>query len=180
MICTKTTTHTAGIHNTHALINERIYAQGDQCTHHDQSPPHQYTRRTSTTLTTPNQYTITTLTPIRRDRTNLPPARSPPPLPPTHTCHIRQALRNLLRPIRSILPILRAVMSLLVRGIPVTSTPPRTLTHVSYTRGRVLCSKYHSKNDDAFQFCQWWASPSTYGSRDSDTALLCIDEYAFK
>ena len=65
----------------------------------------------------PNQYTITTLTPVRRDRTNL-----PPPVP----------------------------------------------------------SKCHGENDDAFHFCQWCAAPSTYGSKDSDTALLCIDEYAIE
>ena len=45
------------MHNTHALINERTYAQGDQYTRHDQSPPNQYTRRTSTTVTTPHPCT---------------------------------------------------------------------------------------------------------------------------
>ena len=77
---------------------------------------------------------------------------SPPPQ--THTCHIRQALRNLLQLVRSVLPILGAVMSLLVRGIPVTNTSPRVLIRVSDTRGRVLCSKCHGENDDAFHFCQ--------------------------
>ena len=33
----RTTTHTAGIRNTHALINERAYTQCDQYTHHDHS-----------------------------------------------------------------------------------------------------------------------------------------------
>ena len=134
---TRTTTHPAGIHNTHTLINERTYAQGDQYTHHDQSPPNQYTRRTSTTVTTPNQYTITALTPVQRGRINLPPR---PPPPPPHTCHIRQAPQNLLRLMLSILPILAAVLSFLVRGIPATNTPPRTLIRVSDTRNRVLCS----------------------------------------
>ena len=113
IIYTRTTTHPVGIHNTRALINERIYA------HHDQSPPNQYMRRTSTTVTRPNQYTITTLT-------------------------------------------------------------PWTLIRVSDTRGRVLYSKCHGENDDAFHFCQWCTAPSTYGSRGSDTALLCIDEYAIE
>ena len=72
------------------------------------------------------------------------------------------------------------MLSLLVRGIPVTNNPSRTLVRVSDTRGRVLCSKCHGENDDAFHFCQWCAAPSTYGSRGSDTALLCIDEYAIK
>ena len=163
---TRTTTHTAGI-RTHALINARTWAQCYQYTHHNHSPSNQYTQRTSTTVTTPNQYTITTLTPVRRDRATLPPA--PPP-----TCRVRQALQNRLRLVRSILPILGAVLSLLVRGIPVTNTPPRILIRVSYTRGRALCLKCHGKNDDAFHFCQWCAAPSTYGSRDSGTALLCM------
>ena len=72
------------------------------------------------------------------------------------------------------------MLSLLVSEIPVTNTPPRTLIRVSDTRGRVLCSKCHGENDDAFPFCQWCAAPSTYGSKDSDTALLCIDEYAIE
>ena len=106
-------------------------------------------------------------------------SRLAPPPPSPHTFRIRQALRNLLRLVRSILPILEAVLSLLVRGIPVTNNPPRTLIRVSDTRGRVLCSKCYGENDDAFD-CQWCAVPSTYGSRDSDTALLCIDEYAIE
>ena len=107
--------------------------------------------------------------------------RPPPPPPHTHTPHHkRQALRNLLRLIRSILPTLGAVLSLLVSWIPVTNTPPRTLIRVSDTRGRVLCSKCHGENDDAFHFCYWCAAPSTYGSKGSDTALLCIDEYAIE
>ena len=57
IIYTRTTTHPAGIHNTHALINEHRYAQGDQYTRHDQSPSNQYTRRTSTTVTTPHPWT---------------------------------------------------------------------------------------------------------------------------
>ena len=72
------------------------------------------------------------------------------------------------------------MLSLLVGGIPVTNNPPRTLIRVSDTRGRVLCSICHGENDDAFHFCQWCAAPSTYGSKDSDTALLCIDEYAIE
>ena len=32
----------------------------------------------------------------------------------------------------------------------------------------------------AFHFCQWYAAPSTDGSKDSDTALLCIDEHAIE
>ena len=151
---------------THALINERTYAQGDQYTHHDQSLPNQYTRHTSTMVTTPNQYTITMLTPVQQDRTNTPP---PPPPPPPTPHHKRQALRNLLRLIRSILPILGPVLSLLVSGIPVTNAPPRILIRVSDTRGRVLCSKCHGDNDGAFHFCQWCAAPSTYGSK---TAIL--------
>ena len=46
-------------HHPYVLTNERSYAQGDQYTHHDQLSPNQYTQRTSTTVTTPNQYTIT-------------------------------------------------------------------------------------------------------------------------
>ena len=38
--------------------------------------------------------------------------------------------------------------------------------------------KCHGENNATFHFCQWCAAPSTYGSRDSDTALLCINEYA--
>ena len=72
------------------------------------------------------------------------------------------------------------MLSLLVGGIPVTNNPPRTLIRGSDTRGRVFCSKCHGENDDAFHFCQWCAAPSTYGSKDSDTALLCIDEYAIE
>ena len=56
IVYTRITTHP---HHTYALTNERSYAQGNQYTYHDQSPPNQYTRRTSTTVTTPNQYTIT-------------------------------------------------------------------------------------------------------------------------
>ena len=41
-------------------------------------------------------------------------------------------------------------------------------------------SKCHGENDDAFHFCQWCAAPSTYGSKDSDTALLSIDESAIE
>ena len=70
------------------------------------------------------------------------------------------------------------MLSLLVGGIPVTSNPPRTLIRVSDTHGRTLCSKCHGENDNAFYFCQRCAAPSTYGSKDSDTALLCIDGYA--
>ena len=75
------------------------------------------------------------------------PHQSPasPLLPHIHTCHIRQALQNLLRLVRSILPTLGVVLSLLVRGIPVTNTPPRTLNRVSDPRGRVLCSKCHGE-----------------------------------
>ena len=72
------------------------------------------------------------------------------------------------------------MLSLLVGGIPVTNNPPRTLIRVSDTRSRVLCSKCHGENDDAFHFCQWCAAPITYGSKDSDTALLCIGEYAIE
>ena len=71
-------------------------------------------------------------------------------------------------------------MSLLVCGIPVTNNPPRTLIRVSDTRDRVLCSKCHGENDDAFHFYQWCVAPSTYGSKGSDTALLYIDEYAIE
>ena len=123
----------------------RIYAQSDQYTHRDQPPPNQYTRRTYTQgdqythhashrrISTRGahrmrQYTITTLTPLRRDRTNLP--------------------------------------------------PPRTLIRVSDTHGRVLCS--NATANIAFHFCQWYAAPSTDGSKDSDTALLCIDEHAIE
>ena len=70
--------------------------------------------------------------------------------------------------------------ALLVCGIPVANTLPRSLIRVSDTRGRVLFSKCHGKNDDAFHFCQWCASPSTYDSRDSDTTLLYIDEYTIE
>ena len=72
------------------------------------------------------------------------------------------------------------MLSLLVGGIPVTNNPRRTLIRVSDTRGRVLCSKCHGENDDAFQLCQWCAAPSTYGSKNSDTALICKDEYAIE
>ena len=72
------------------------------------------------------------------------------------------------------------MLSLLVGGIPVANNPPRTLIRVSDTRGSVICSKRHGENDDAFYFCQWCAAPSTYGSKDSGTALLCIDEYAIE
>ena len=72
------------------------------------------------------------------------------------------------------------MLSLLVGGIPVTNNPPTSLIRVSDTRGRVLCSQFHGENDDAFHFCQWCAAPSTYGSKDSDTAVLCIDEYAIE
>ena len=171
---TRTTTHTAGIRSTHALINERTYAQCHQYTLHDCSLLNQYTQRTSTTVTTPNQYTIATLTPVRRDRVNLPPS------PPSPTCHVRQVLQNLLRLVSSILPILGAVLSLLVRRIPVTNTPPRTHIHVSDTRDRILYSKCHGENDDGFHFCQWCATPSTYGSRDNDIALLYIDKYVIE
>ena len=159
------------MHNTHALINVRKHAQGDLYTHQDQSPPNQYTRRTSTTVTTPSQYKITTLTPIRRDRTNLPPPPRPPPYVPHTVGPTKSNQTDAL-----LLPILGAVLSLLVRGIPVTNTRPRTLIRVSDTRDRVLCSKRHGENNDAFRFCQWWAEPSTYDSKDGDTALLCIGE----
>ena len=36
--------------------------------------------------------------------------------------------------------------------------------------------KCHGENNDAFHFCQWCVAPSTYDSRDSDTALRCIHE----
>ena len=140
-MCTRTTTHPEEIHNTQTLINERTYAQGDQYTHHEQSPPNQYTRRTSTTVTTPNQYTINNAYPSPAGQHQSPAALPPPP----HTCHIRQALRNLLRLMHSILPILGAVLSFLVRGIPATNTPPRTLIRVSDTRNRVLCSNATTK-----------------------------------
>ena len=149
----------------------RTYAQGDQYTHDGQSPPNQYTRRTSTAATTPNQYTITRLTPVRRDRTNLPPPAAPPNT--HHTHHKRQALQNLLRLIRSILPTIGAVLSQLVGGIPVTNNPPITLRRVSDTRGGVLCSKCHGENDDAFYFCQWCAAPSTYSSKARTAILHC-------
>ena len=32
----------------------------------------------------------------------------------------------------------------------------------------------------AFHLCQWYAAPSTDGSKDSDAALLCIDEHAIE
>ena len=40
--------------------------------------------------------------------------------------------------------------------------------------------KCHGENNDAFHFCQWCAVPSTYNSRDSDTTLLCRNEYAIE
>ena len=113
---TRTTPHP---HNTHALTNERSYAQDDQYTHHDQSPPNQYTRRTLTTVTTPNQYTI-------------------------------------------------------------THTPPRTLIRVSDARGRVLSSNATAKTTTRSTSANGATAPSTYDSRDSDTALLCINEYAIE
>ena len=64
--------------------------------------------------------------------------------------------------------------------MPVVNTPPRTLIRVSDTRGRVLCSKCHGENDDGFHFCQQCAAMGTYGSSSSDTALLCIDEFAIE
>ena len=108
------------------------------------------------------------------------PQQSPatPPPPPQRATYGRPY--ETIRLIRSILPILGTVVSLLVCGIPLTNTPPITLIRVSNTRGRVLCSKCHGENDDAFHVCQWCAAPSTYGSRDSDTALLCLDEYAIE
>ena len=56
--------------------------------------------------------------------------------------------------------------------------PSRTPIYLPDIRGRALCSKRHGENDDAFHFYQWCTAPSTYGSKDSDTALLCIDESA--
>ena len=108
------------------------------------------------------------------------PHQFPAAPPPPQTCHIRQALRSLLRLIRSIPPILGAVLSFLVRGIPVTNASPRTLTRVSDARGRVLCSECHGENNDEFLFCESCAAPTTYGSRDSDNDLLCIDEHAIE
>ena len=43
---------------------------------------------------------------------------------------------------------------------------------------RSLIFKCHGENNDAFYFCQWYAAPSTYDSKDLDIALLCINEYA--
>ena len=40
--------------------------------------------------------------------------------------------------------------------------------------------KCHGENDDAFHFYQWCAAMSTYGSKDSDAALLCIDDDAIE
>ena len=110
---TKTTTNTTGMHNIHAPTNERTYAQCDQYTPRDRSLSNQYTPHTLTMVTTTDQYTATTLTFVRRDRTN------PPPLPPLTTY---DRPYNLLRLVRPILPILRTMISPLVRGIPTTNT----------------------------------------------------------
>ena len=40
--------------------------------------------------------------------------------------------------------------------------------------------KCHGENNDAFNFCQWCAAPSMYDAMESDTALLCINEYAIE
>ena len=103
-------------------------------------------------------------------------SRTAQPLYLPHT----QALRNLLGLIRSILPILGIMLSLLTRGTTASSAPPRTLIRVSDTRGRVLCSKCHGENDDTFHFCQWCTAPSTYSSKIGDTATMCIDEPAIE
>ena len=58
--------------------------------------------------------------------------------------------------------------------------PLRIPIHVPDIRGRALCSKCYVENDDEFHFCQWCTASSTYGSKGSDTALLCIDESAIK
>ena len=93
--------------------NERKYAQCDQYTHRDRSLPNQYTQHKLTMTTATDQNTATTLTSIRRDRTN------PPHLPPLTTYGRPYNLPRLVRPI---LPISRAILSPLVRGIPTTNT----------------------------------------------------------
>ena len=108
-----TTKHITGIRNTHAPTNERTNTYFDQYTHHDRSLPDQYTQHTLRMVTATDQYMATTLTPIRRDRTNL------PPFPPLATYGRPY---NLLRLVRSILPVSRAILSPLVRGIPTTKT----------------------------------------------------------
>ena len=123
----------------------RMYAQSDQYTHRDQSPPNQYTRRTYTQgdqythhashrrISTRGahrmrQYTITSLMPLRRNRTNLP--------------------------------------------------PPRTLIRVSDTHGRVLYSKCHG------EYCLPLlpvVRGTEYGRlKEQQYCLLCIDEHAIE
>ena len=106
---TKTTTNTTGMYNTHAPTNKRTCAQSHQYTHLDRSLPNQYRQHTLTIVTATDQYTATTLTPVRRDRTN------PPPLPPLATYDRPYNLLQLVRPIP---PILRAMLSPLVHVIP--------------------------------------------------------------
>ena len=105
------------MHTTRAPTNEHTYGQCDQYTHHDRSLPNQYTQHTLTMVTANDHYTATTLTPVWRDRTNL------PPLPPLTTYDRPYNLLQLVRPIR---PILTAKLSLLVHGYrqqtPITKT----------------------------------------------------------
>ena len=101
------------MHNTHAPTNERTYAQCNQYTHRDRSLLNWYTQHTLTIVTANDHYTATTLTPVWRDRTN------PPPLPPLATYG---RPNNLLRLVRPLLPILRAMLFPLVHGIPTINT----------------------------------------------------------
>ena len=89
------------------------YAQCDQYTYRDRSLPNQYTQHILTMAIATDQYTATTRTPVRRDRTNL------PLLPPLATYGRPY---NLFRPIRSILPVLRVMLSPLVHRIPTANT----------------------------------------------------------
>ena len=170
MIYTRTTTHSAGIHNTHALINERTYAH--QVTAESVHAAHIDSDHNAQSVHDNNAYAC----PAGPHQSPAAPSPPPPPHAP-HAPHTA-GLTNPTPTDTSILLILGAVLALLVCRISVTNTPPRTLIRVSDTRGRALCSKCHGENNDAFHFCQWCVAPSTYGSWDSDTALLCIDENA--
>ena len=64
--CTKTTTNTTRMHNTHVPTNERTHAQCSQYIRRDRLLPNQYTQHTLTMVTATDQYTATTLTPVRR------------------------------------------------------------------------------------------------------------------
>ena len=109
---TKATTNTTGMHNTHAPTNERTYAHCDQYTHRDRSRPNQYTQLALTMVTATDQYMATTLTRPAGPHQS-------PTLAPLATYGRPY---NLLRLVRPLLPILRDMLSPLVRGIPTTNT----------------------------------------------------------